>query len=59
MVLIELHSIYGPIWVNPNYIASIAIGTVGSDVFMANDTNAVSVKERPEEILHLIQSSLQ
>ena len=59
MVLIKLEGLYGPIWVNPNYISSISFDTVGSIVFMDNDSNGISVKEKPEEILHLIQSSLQ
>lgn len=59
MILIELHGLYGPIAVNPNYIASICEGEYGSDVFMANDSTPVQVKESLKEILNLIQSALQ
>jgi hypothetical protein len=60
MILIELHSINEPIWVNPNYISSMCEGVYGgSNVFMANDANPVQVKESLKEILNLIQSALQ
>lgn len=56
MVLIKLEGLYGPIWVNPNYISSISPGNIGSLVFMANDCNGFNVKEKPEEIITLINS---
>ena len=59
MVLIELHSENGELWVNPEYMSSLTAAGPGSAVFMANDRSPVLVKEKPEEILHLIQSVLQ
>ena len=59
MVLIELHSGNGKLWVNPEYMSSLTAAGSGSAVFMANDHIPVLVKEKPEEILHLIQSALQ
>lgn len=55
MALIKLQGLYAPVWVNPTYIASIAIGAYGSDVFMANDAVPILVKEKPEDILQKIQ----
>ena len=59
MVLIELHSGSGSLWVNPEYISSFTSAGKGSALFMANDHVPVIVKEKPEEILTLIQSALQ
>ena len=59
MVLIELHTLYGSLWINPNYISSFCAGAAGgTNVFMANDTSPVQVKEEPEEILELIKKAL-
>lgn len=60
MVLIELHTRNGKIWINPNYISSMCEGVYsGTNVFMANDATPVQVNETPEEIFTLIQSALQ
>ena len=59
MVLIELHNGAQSIWVNPEYISSFTAAGRGSALFMANDHVPVLVKEKPEEILTLIQSALQ
>lgn len=60
MTLIELHNSNGKIWINPNYISSMNEGLYGgTNVFVANDATPVQVNETPEEILTLIQSSIQ
>lgn len=59
MVLIELHSGSGSLWINPEYMSSLTAEGIGSAVFMANDNVPVLVKEKPEEILTLIQSASQ
>lgn len=59
MVLIELHSGSGKLWINPEYISSFTEAGRGSALFMANDHTPVLVKEKPEDLLQLIQSANQ
>lgn len=57
MVLIELHSGSGKLWINPEYISSFTSAGSGSAVFIANDHTPALVKEKPEDILQLIKSA--
>ncbi len=60
LTLIPLSTNYSEkIWVNPNYIASIARRGTGSDVFIANDPSPIFVTESPEEIIEFINSIKQ
>lgn len=49
----------GPIWINPDYISSIAPGCNGAKVFIGNDASPVFVEESPEKIISQIQSLYQ
>ena len=43
-----------PIWVNPQYIASISQYSGGSIIGIANDVNGTIVREKPETIIQKI-----
>ncbi len=59
MVLIELKQRFGNIYINPEYIASIAsYGDNGSTVCIAHDNTPLIVEEKPEDILNKISTAL-
>ena len=58
MVLIELKQRFGEIYINPEYIASIAsYGDNGSAVCIAHDNTPLIIEETPDAILEKINSA--
>ena len=50
---------FGNIYINPEYIASIAnYGDNGSTVCIAHDNTPLIVEEKPEDILNKISTAL-
>ena len=60
MILIKLSTFADrEVWVNPQYIASMVRSESGANVFIANDSDPIRVKETPEDIMQLIIDSVQ
>jgi len=55
--LIKLTSADGPLYVNPEYIATISGYYTGSALFIGHDNKATIVRESPETIIEAIKSA--